>query len=824
MKKKVSIIMCFIFIVFSFVILNKDKYKVEEFKSVINAKTYMDPATTYMTRVDINLSDKAKISPVYTYLELMHLFENDWTSPDGVHYDGSNVYFAFCPTSSPCDYKDTTKVNGNTVSYSEVVKGDRYHWVDFEIGTIGCVGDDTVCEYDFDKNNLDKIEVYLNGSKVTNAIIDGYYNPYWHSIDVYIPMAGYTGAIVRDINVESNSNYVQKGTTSNFVANVRSYGAGSDGVSWTVTGNESNNTTINSSGVLTVAADETSLRVKVRATSTYDNTIYGEKEVEVIDEPLSITDVTFTNMIDKVVYGGSFMFSARGNGTGNRDVTWSITGANNPGTTIDSDGMLNVSEDETATSIVVTATSVFDSSKKANLTVSLRNTEYITKIEINYDTSRVVFSSKTTYNDVRNLLERIWELPENANYDKGNNNIWIGYCETSERCTSNLTMGYGTNMLTDRYTYVEFEIFAKPSDSSGSNNPLYDFDKNNLGDIEIWVNGEKREDAFAYLYNSYSREVDVLVPVTVTNGKINQDFNFNRNEMEISYGNTSNNGIVSYNRIGDGEITWSSSNTDIATVLDDGTVTAKKVGTCEIIAHASETENYNEFSKSYTLVVVPKYISPSVSGYESNYDYTGSQIKPSVTVEYNDLPLVENVDYTISYDENTNVGYGRIYIYPVDGSNYTFSETSYSFYISRKAIQDENVTISPTSVIYDGNPKTVDITVIVDGRTLVKDTDYTVNYSSNTNVGTAYIYITGIGNYGGSAYTTFEITEAPEYDKGDMNGDGEITLSDVIYLLKVYLGVVEPTDMDDVVGDMNDDGNIGLVDIILLLRKYLGIE
>lgn len=60
--------------------------------------------------------------------------------------------------------------------------------------------------------------------------------------------------------------------------------------------------------------------------------------------------------------------------------------------------------------------------------------------------------------------------------------------------------------------------------------------------------------------------------------------------------------------------------------------------------------------------------------------------------------------------------------------------------------------------------------------------------------------------------------------KGDFNKNDKIDLYDVIQLLKIYLGVVEPTDLDTRIGDMNNSNIIELNDIILLLKIYLGIE
>ncbi|MCR5282887.1 MAG: leucine-rich repeat domain-containing protein [Lachnospiraceae bacterium] len=67
---------------------------------------------------------------------------------------------------------------------------------------------------------------------------------------------------------------------------------------------------------------------------------------------------------------------------------------------------------------------------------------------------------------------------------------------------------------------------------------------------------------------------------------------------------------------------------------------------------------------------------------------------------------------------------------------------------------------------YTGAALTPDFTVTYDGKTLVKDLDYTVAYSDNTKAGTAKITITGMGIYEKSAQTSFVIKEAATSDPG----------------------------------------------------------
>ena len=57
------------------------------------------------------------------------------------------------------------------------------------------------------------------------------------------------------------------------------------------------------------------------------------------------------------------------------------------------------------------------------------------------------------------------------------------------------------------------------------------------------------------------------------------------------------------------------------------------------------------------------------------------------------------------------------------------------------------------------------------GYFLVKDTDYTVEFANNVNVGTATVTVTGIGNYKGTKELTFKIVKA-EHDMGYNSWDG----------------------------------------------------
>lgn len=80
----------------------------------------------------------------------------------------------------------------------------------------------------------------------------------------------------------------------------------------------------------------------------------------------------------------------------------------------------------------------------------------------------------------------------------------------------------------------------------------------------------------------------------------------------------------------------------------------------------------------------------------------------------------------------------------------------------------DEVTLTPIAEqIYTGDPITPDVTLTDGAYQLVQNTDYTLQYQTNTSVGTATVTITGAGNYTGSRTTTFDIA-AKAIDAADV--------------------------------------------------------
>ena len=135
------------------------------------------------------------------------------------------------------------------------------------------------------------------------------------------------------------------------------------------------------------------------------------------------------------------------------------------------------------------------------------------------------------------------------------------------------------------------------------------------------------------------------------------------------------------------------------------------------------------------------------------YTYTGSAIKPAVTLEYNDTKLINGFDYTISYSNNINAGTGKITIKGKLGYSGTKIIT---FKINPKNVNE--LTYNKISNYnYTGKTITPNVIVKFGSKTLKNKTDYTISYKNNKNAGTATITIKGKGNYTGTKTITFKI-------------------------------------------------------------------
>ncbi|MBP0955301.1 MAG: InlB B-repeat-containing protein, partial [Oscillospiraceae bacterium] len=139
-----------------------------------------------------------------------------------------------------------------------------------------------------------------------------------------------------------------------------------------------------------------------------------------------------------------------------------------------------------------------------------------------------------------------------------------------------------------------------------------------------------------------------------------------------------------------------------------------------------------------------------------SFTYDGTAKEPTVTVK-DGTTVISAEEYNVEYSNNTNAGTATVTITDKDGGNYTVSGTK-TFTISPKTVNDVTVELSQDTYTYDGTAKQPTVTV-KDGTTVIPASEYNVEYSSNTNAGTATVTITDKtgGNYIVSGEKTFTI-------------------------------------------------------------------
>lgn len=148
----------------------------------------------------------------------------------------------------------------------------------------------------------------------------------------------------------------------------------------------------------------------------------------------------------------------------------------------------------------------------------------------------------------------------------------------------------------------------------------------------------------------------------------------------------------------------------------------------------------------------------SASTYYKEYQYVGKAITPALTVKYNGKKLVKDVDYTVKYSNNVNAGNAKAVITGI--GKYSGSYTKIYKIVPVKESNDLKFSPKHSIVSYTGKAKTPGIVITYKNKTLTKNKDYKISYSSNVNIGTAKMTVNGIGNFSFNKTFNFKIVPA----------------------------------------------------------------
>ncbi|MDY3224553.1 MAG: hypothetical protein SOW84_01585 [Candidatus Faecousia sp.] len=156
----------------------------------------------------------------------------------------------------------------------------------------------------------------------------------------------------------------------------------------------------------------------------------------------------------------------------------------------------------------------------------------------------------------------------------------------------------------------------------------------------------------------------------------------------------------------------------------------------------------------------------------TEYEYTGEEILPNVTVQVEDTLLTLGKHYSLEYADNAEVGTGKVIVTGIATGGYQ-GTVEVPFSIVEKpaepepaepepvALEESHVTLDKTEIPYNGEPVKPAVTVTVDGKTLAAGTDYTLSFEDNDKPGTAYAVVTAVENsgYTGTVRVKFTITD-----------------------------------------------------------------
>lgn len=178
--------------------------------------------------------------------------------------------------------------------------------------------------------------------------------------------------------------------------------------------------------------------------------------------------------------------------------------------------------------------------------------------------------------------------------------------------------------------------------------------------------------------------------------------------------------------------------------------------------------NFAGKSGTATFTITPKKIVPDVTLAANYYPYTGAAIEPAVTVTYSESGPAVDLQYTVEYSDNVNVGTSaKVVVKDKTGDNYSFDDVTKTFEIIEATSNNLSVTVNGGPFTYNGKAQEPSVTV-KDGTTeLTKDVHYTVAYSNNTAAGTATVFVSGkegtdyAGRLGSATFPIAPKTVAP---------------------------------------------------------------
>ncbi len=221
---------------------------------------------------------------------------------------------------------------------------------------------------------------------------------------------------------------------------------------------------------------------------------------------------------------------------------------------------------------------------------------------------------------------------------------------------------------------------------------------------------------------------------------------------------------------GAGEATYSVENGTGTGTFDATTkkLTVTKCGTFTVKVSTAASDTHAAGAEVSSTLTVNKADPTVTDPTASELTYTGSAqalvTGGSATGGTMQYSLDGGTTYSATVPTGTAVGDYTVWYKVVGDANHNdTTPASVAVTINQKEVNNPTITLSPESFTYDGTAKEPTVTV-KDGTKVIPASEYNVEYSNNTNAGTATVTITDKdgGNYTVSGTKTFTIAPASQ--------------------------------------------------------------
>ncbi len=206
------------------------------------------------------------------------------------------------------------------------------------------------------------------------------------------------------------------------------------------------------------------------------------------------------------------------------------------------------------------------------------------------------------------------------------------------------------------------------------------------------------------------------------------------------------------------DISWYSSDNQIATVEEDGKITGKTPGTtslrgysysgnCYVDCTVVVAEPFVGLSDSAVAMEVGEELSETpyiIGSIEQKFTWSSSEEQIATVNEEGLIKAIAPGQATISYTSEDGKYQSSMLVIVTEKKN--------------TKISLENAVISKISdVTYTGGAVTSEVKVMCNGVDLKKDQDFSLVFNNNVDCGTATVYVIGKNEYTGMAQTSFHI-------------------------------------------------------------------